>query len=125
MEQVRINAFFRCLNEMLDDMISVYPGEYSLKMVQTGIMALQSSYDNKEMIKNFYEFVEPNYTHIKNKNEAFFISDDIAKTIPSNYIILFQQLKGLLEKESTTQQTKDALFNYIEQLYKISKIILH
>lgn len=113
-------AFNKQLKELIDKLNIMIPNnedlEFAKNMFHVPIMTKDNIY-----LEHFYEIAQQYETQIMTKNEEFFINFDISQ--------LFQVTQEMSDKHSEAKniwssfdsQSKNALWQYVQLLFKLAK----
>jgi len=114
---VLVNAFIEQLLTFMNELKEMYPADPDFSLGITSIRMLKNV--NPSMIpKYFYESAKTFESEIVSKNEKFFLDHSFGNDVDFD---LLSKLKQYVSGMSPT--SKDNVWTYVQNLYKISKVI--
>ena len=114
---VLVNAFIEQLLTFMNELKEMYPADPDFSLGITSIRMLKNV--NPSMIpKYFYDSAKEFESEIVSKNEKFFLDHSFGNDFDFD---LLSKLKQYVSGMSPT--SKDNVWTYVQNLYKISKVI--
>ena len=118
-----LTAFNNQLENMLDDLVNVFPEELEFSWLKDGI-ALVRKTNPRIVLNEFSKMVIPYKESILNRDENFFLEKDYHddfKTVNSDYVSkLTFKIKGLWGKMNENNRVK--LWEYFESLITLGEL---
>lgn len=112
-----IGAFADMMEQFLTELIDVFPSEQAFKDAKSAMLLMRKT--NPRLIMTTYmECIMPHASKLMAKDETMFTEDAIH--------IEFLHTLNIAEHwsdENTTQQTKDAIWQYLQTLYMLGTTI--
>ena len=114
---VLVNAFIEQLLTFMNELKEMYPADPDFSLGITSIRMLKNV--NPSMIpKYFYDSAKEFESEIVSKNEKFFLDHSFGNDFDFDLLSkLKQYVAGM------TPTSKDNVWTYVQNLYKISKVI--
>ena len=114
---VLVNAFIEQLLTFMNELKEMYPADPDFSLGITSIRMLKNV--NPTIIpKYFYDSGKEFESEILSKNEKFFLDHSFGNDVDFD---LLSKLKQYVAGMTTT--SKDNVWTYVQNLYKISKVI--
>jgi len=125
MENKKLDLFCKVFNELISDLVSLYPEDSSLSLFSTTVKATQMVLGNKMFSYQVIDYLEPYYKQILYKDEKFFlqnalVDEDCDDSFIENEI---KRIKKIWNEPETTNNTKECIWKYFINLVKIAKLI--
>ena len=116
-KSVLLNAFYDQIFQFLKELSDMYPEDPDFPLGATGLRLLKSTMPVFP-IKQFYDSSKGFEDQILSKNELFFLDHSFAEIQDVDFNIL-GKLKTYVK--SMSPSSKDAVWVYVQNLYKLAK----
>jgi hypothetical protein len=117
--KVLVNAFFDQIITFLSELKEMYPDDPDFSLGLTSIKLMRNV--NPAMVLNlFFETARPYESEIFSKNEKFFLDHSFSNVEDLDFNLL-DKLKQYVRGMSA--ESKKSVWVYVENLYKLAKII--
>lgn len=117
--QVLVNAFFDQLVTFLGELKEMYPDDPDFALGLTSVKMMRTM-NPVMMVKLFFESAAPYESEILTKNEHFFLDHSFSNIQEMDFNLL-DKLKQYVRGMSDA--SKKNVWIYVENLYKLAKII--
>jgi len=117
---VLMNAMFDQFTSFVTELIQMYPDDADFSLFLTSLRLLRST-NPSLLVKYVYENTSSFENQILNKDEGFFVDysfDEFSENVDLN---IFPKLKQYVKNMSPI--TKDNVWKYIQNIYRLSKAI--
>ena len=116
-----VNAFYDQLTTFLGELKEMYPDDPDFALGVTSLKMMRKV-NPVAWVRVFYDGAKQYETEILSKNEAFFLDHSFEDIQDMDFNILAklkQYVKGMSEA------SKKVVWVYVENLYKLAKVICH
>ncbi len=110
-----IKAFVSLLDKFLGDIEQAFPGEREIKMTRTSLK-MATSVNPRMVIEEFVSYISPYSEQLFNKDHHFFM--DISN-FDLDKSTLMKGLKIIDLLKDTTDENREIIFKYMQNLYKL------
>lgn len=117
--KVLVNAFFDQIITFLSELKEMYPEDPDFPLGLTSIK-LMRNVNPAMVVKMFFETARPYESEISTKNENFFLDHSFSNVEDLDFNLL-DKLKQYVRGMSA--DSKKSVWVYVENLYKLAKII--
>lgn len=117
--QVLVNAFFDQLTTFLGELKDMYPDDPDFALGLTSVKMMRTM-NPSMMVKLFFDSAKEYESEILTKNENFFLDHSFSNFQEMDFNLL-DKLKQYVRGMSDT--SKKNVWIYIENLYKLAKVI--
>jgi len=117
---VLMSAMFDQFTSFVTELIQMYPDDPDFSLFLTSLRLLRST-NPSLLVKYVYENTSAFENQILNKDEGFFVDysfDEFSENVDLN---IFPKLKQYVKNMSPS--TKDNVWKYIQNIYRLSKAI--
>jgi hypothetical protein len=115
-----VNAFFDQLITFLGELNDMYPDDPDFPIGLTSVKLMRTM-NPTMLVKMYYDNAKPYHSEIMSRNEKFFL-DHSFSDVEDAYFNILDKLKQYVQGMS--EASKKVVWVYIENLYKLSKIII-
>ena len=125
MENKKLDLFCKVFNELISDLVSLYPEDSSLSLFSASVKATQMLLGNKLFSYQVIDYLEPYYKQILDKDENFFLQNSLIEEDCDDSFIEneIKRIKKIWNEPETTNNTKECIWKYFINLVKIAKLI--
>ena len=116
-----VNAFYDQLITFLGELKDMYPDDPDFALGLTSVKMMRTM-NPTMVVKLFYETAKSYESEILSKNEKFFMDHSFADVQDMDFNLL-AKLKQYVQNMSDT--SKKVVWVYVENLYKLAKVIAH
>jgi hypothetical protein len=117
---VLMNAVFDQFTSFVTELIDMYPDDPDFSLFLNSLKLLKTT-NPSLLIKYVYENTASFEEKILNKDEKFFLDYSFSEYSSNVDLNIFSKLKQYLENMSDS--TKDNVWKYIQNIYRLSKAI--
>lgn len=117
---VLMNAVFDQFSSFVNELIEMYPEDVDFSMFANSLKILKST-NPSLLIKYVYENTSQFEEQILNKDEKFFVNYSFSEYSDNIDLNIFSKLKQYVE--NMPPQSKDNVWKYIQNIYRLSKAI--
>ena len=118
---VLTSALFEQLRLFTDELISMYPNDPDFPLFASSVKLLKMT-NPSLVVKNIYNNTNQFSEKIMNKDERFFLEYSFAEYEKEvEDINVFSKLKKYIE--SMSEASKESVWNYIQNIYKLANAI--
>lgn len=125
MENKKLDLFCKVFNELISDLVSLYPEDSSLSLFSASVKATQMLLGNELFSYQVIDYLEPYYKQILDKDENFFLQNSLIEEDCDDSFIEneIKRIKKIWNEPETTNNTKECIWKYFINLVKIAKLI--
>jgi hypothetical protein len=117
---VLMNAVFDQFTSFVKELIEMYPDDLDFSLFLNSLKILKTT-NPSLLIKYVYENTSQFEEQILNKDEKFFVNYSFSEYSDNVDLNIFSKLKQYLE--NMTLETKENVWKYIQNIYRLSKAI--
>lgn len=117
---ILINAVFNQFTSFINELIEMYPDDVDFSIFSNSLKMIKST-NPALLIKFVYENTSSFENQILMKDETFFVNYSFSEYSNDVDLNIFSKLKQYIETMSDS--TKDHVWNYIQNIYRLSKAI--
>lgn len=110
MSKNNISRFNKIVDKFLDELHTILPNEKDIVIFQSQV-GVATMVDKEKILKSFIQFVYPHKEHIINKNEEFFLGDELS--IKKDYMADAIHLTDLW-KNKLSPENKEVVWKYFQ-----------
>lgn len=117
---VLMNAVFDQFTSFVKELIEMYPDDVDFSLFLNSLKILKTT-NPSLLIKYVYENTSQFEEQILNKDEKFFVNYSFSEYSDNVDLNIFSKLKQYLE--NMTLETKENVWKYIQNIYRLCKAI--
>jgi hypothetical protein len=119
--QIVIKTFFDQLITFLGELKEMYPDDPDFPLGLTSVKMMRNM-NPSVVVKMFYDTAKPYDSEISSRNENFFLDHSFSDVEDVDFNLL-NKLKQYVRGMSA--ESKISVWVYVENLYKLAKVIAH